>query len=276
MKAKTRLRSLGAAAGLAVCLSLVPTTQAHAAILVPCGNITALRAAINAANATGEDIALAPFCTYTLTQVDSTLGGSGLPVISGDVTIGGLNTTIARSSAANTPFFRIFHVDNGGALALRGINVRNGLTGGYGGGIENHGTLDVRGGAITGNTGTNAGGVYNAVDGDATLSATTVSGNRASVFDGGGILNTGTLRLNSTTVQGNTAVKRGGGLGVFDGSATLIASRVTGNTASTADGGLGGGIWEAPASTVTLLFSTVTNNVGGNCRPAGSVPGCSG
>lgn len=272
MKAVLRRGSLSAAAALGLCLALAPAAQAHAQILVPCGNVTALRNAINEANSTGEDITLAPSCTYKLKDYDSP--GHGLPSIKADVTINGFNTAIERDS---TDSFRIFTVEPGGALTLNRITVRNGNVSDDGGGIWNGGTLTVQSGAITGNSAINGGGLFNAPNATATLSSTTVSDNRATTGDGGGILNAGTLRLNASTVQGNRAADQGGGLGDFSpGRATLASSRVSGNSAIPVSGGRGGGIWENPGSTVTLLNTGVTANTGGNCRPPGSVPGCTG
>ena len=100
-----------------------------------------LVAAINAANAaSGGAISLAPKCTYTLTAANNnSFGGNGLPVITTPITIAGANATIARSSAQNTPHFRIFEVDGpGGSLAASALTITGGDVGGPGGGVFNN------------------------------------------------------------------------------------------------------------------------------------------
>lgn len=80
---------------------------------------------------------------------------------------------------------------------------------GYGGAIENHGTLTINGGVITGNTaGQFGGGIYNAEGATLTLTGGTVSGNQAST-GGSGIYHEGFGgKLNmqgSPVVKDNTA-----------------------------------------------------------------------
>src|SRR5687768_7333449 len=76
------------------------------------GNTT-LEDAIFKANTTeGPDtIALQPGATYVLDHVDNTNWGStGLNSIGSDITIEGNGATIRRSTAADTPIFRIFYI----------------------------------------------------------------------------------------------------------------------------------------------------------------------
>ena len=80
---------------------------------------------------------------------------------------------------------------------------------GYGGGVENHGTMTMTGGKITGNTaGGYGGGIYNAQEATLTLTGGTVSGNQAST-GGSGIYHEGFGgKLNmqgSPVVKDNTA-----------------------------------------------------------------------
>lgn len=244
MKTPLTLTGLGAAAaGLALSVALVPT-QAHAATVVPCNNISALRTAINQANATTgvSNITLIPGCTYTLTNPNNPADTdpAGLPEITGNVRISGMNSTITRAASASK--FRIFTVLPGGTLGLTAVNVSSGATLGIGAGILNDGTLNVTDGAIRNNTASLGGGIANA--GVATLTGTTISGNSAPNGNGGGIL----------AVSGRT---------------TLIGSRVTGNSATNGGGGIykGGG-------TVSLVGALVAGNTPNNCRPVNSVFSC--
>ncbi|WP_316782053.1 hypothetical protein [Streptomyces sasae] len=243
MKAPLTLTSLCAAAGLALSVALIPT-QADAATLVPCNNIPALRAAITQANTApgGGDITLMPGCTYTLTAVDPTSPQNGLPDIVGNVRIVGFNTTITRAANAAAQF-RIFGVAPTGTLSLTAINVSGGNTPGPGGGILNAGTLTVVGGSIRNNTAGTGGGISTG-PGVATLIGTTISGNKAPNGVGGGVLTAG-------------------------GKTTIIASSITGNSAPD-----GGGIFNG-AGTLSLIGVSVKDNTLNNCRPLGSVPGCS-
>src|SRR4051794_28791361 len=106
-------------------LILIATRAAQSAIFnIPNGDVLALKAAINAANANGQadTINLAAGGTYTLTTIDnSTLGATGLPAIANevaglDLTINGNGAKIQRSASAGTPEFRILAVSNGASV----------------------------------------------------------------------------------------------------------------------------------------------------------------
>ncbi|MCL8015050.1 hypothetical protein [Streptomyces sp. AS02] len=280
MKRKSifRLTNLGAVAGLALSVSVLPAAPAHAVTFVPCGNVAALRAAITASNTSNENIVLAPFCTYTITNTANTAdGGNGLPSVTGSFSISGFNVTVRRSAATGTPNFRVFNVESGGDLTLSSIHVRGGrVPGNVGGGIrvsDAGSTLTVRGGSIRDNDAGFGGGIRLREGGSAVLLNTLVSGNDAT-GSGGGISHAGSsLRVDFSRVLGNTAGLEGGGIRTTSpGVATLRASVVTGNTAL---GTLqGGGIYEGPNSQVTLDATLVSNNTPNNCRPVGAVPGC--
>ena len=108
-----------------------------------------LISAITTANGTpgGSTLVLPTGCVYTLESANNTTeGGTGLPVITGNVTIQGSGATITRSSATGVTAFRIFDVASGGSLTLNSLTLSNGLAnnGQQGGGaIFNHGTLAV-------------------------------------------------------------------------------------------------------------------------------------
>jgi hypothetical protein len=128
------------------------------------------------------------------------------------------------------------------------------------------------------------GGVLNDTSSILTLTSTQVSNNVVSgpggTAKGGAISNRGELTIGMSALTGNTASAPGGmaeGGGVFnDGSGTvkITSSSVSSNraVATTAEGG---GIFNN-GSTVTLVSSVVAGNTPNNCRPPGSVPGCSG
>jgi hypothetical protein len=121
--------------------------------------------------------------------------------------------------------------------------------------------------------------------GTVTVTNSQVSGNIAScstsdcLARGGGLDNNfdGTLnvdrsRLANNTVNAPAGTARGGGLYNGSGTSTLTSSAVSGNTASGATAE-GGGIYEETGS-VILNDTVVSGNTPNNCRPVGSVPGC--
>lgn len=140
---------------LFVLLSIIPAQSA--VFDIPSGNVTALIAAINKANANGKKntINLEPG-TYTLTSVDNTSGGSnGLPIVSSTLTIrGDQSTIIERDSGA--PRFRILAVAANGALTLRGVTLRGGSSPdpvvGAGGAILNEGEVNIHRSTIESNS----------------------------------------------------------------------------------------------------------------------------
>ena len=271
MNTRKSVLNAAVAAGAVVAFAGLPAGMALAgtSVNVPCsgpgGGAAGLVAAIKAANAAGGGaISLAPRCTYTLTAADNnSFGGNGLPVITTPITIAGAHATIARSSAQNTPRFRILEVDGpGGSLAASALTITGGNVGGPGGGVFNNaGTLRLNASVVSGNASQGA-----------MMSA---GGGIASGTIGTGPL--GTLVLNATAVTGNTTTGGGGGILNHAGTATLNASQVSGNTA-----GNGGGIASGPGdpespitgSSLTLNGSRVDHNTataGGGEGAAGGI-----
>lgn len=195
--------------------------------LVPCDTGELINA-INLANEAGQGtLLLDPDCTYTITEGQD---GSGLPPITGRITILGRDATIVR--AANSESFRIFTVENGGVLNLDDTRVAGGQTDTDGGGIL-----------------VEAGGI-------AALRDCTVDTNRAEDF-GGGIANYGVITVARSTFDGNEADRRGGGVANF-GSATVARSTTFENN-SGANGG--GGLYNR--NLLTVDNSRITNNFAG-------------
>ena len=195
------------------CLSLfLLSGPSYAAVFdIPSGNVTALIAAINAANANGEDntINLEPG-TYTLTAIDNGAidsNSNGLPVITGRISINGndaLNTVIERDPAA--PMFRIFSIASSGKLSINGTTVRRG--GGFrtqlAGGFSNAGSLTITRSIIE---------QFECCD----------------LAQASAILNTGTLKLLQTHVRDNSS---GHGAAIFNSATmTIESSSITFNTA---------------------------------------------
>ena len=211
-----------------------------------------------------DTIKLPTGSTQSLTAADNTtLGPTGLPVISSTITIRGRNSTIRRES--NAPNFRILAVDSSGDLTLRSTTVSGGY--GYlapyfsGGGIANYGgTLTITNSTVSGNSTLTGGGVYNS--GTATLTHSTVSGNSGGFLrygSAGGVYNSGTLTLTNSTVSDNDS--RGDGGITNSGTLTLTNSTVSGNSSFFCSLCLGaGGVYNS--GTATLTHSTVSGNSG--------------
>lgn len=247
---------------LTVAASATAMPAAPALAAVAC-SAPSLVSAISSANRTGGTVTLASGCTYTLMgRNNSTDGGTGLPVISGKVTVRGSATTIRRSSATGIAAFRLFDVAHGGSLTLSGLTLSNGLAndGANGGGaVDSHGTLSVSGVTFSGNkspaaTGTSGG----AIDSSGTLTVTnsTFTGNTAQ--EGGGILSQSAATITNTTFSRNTATLFGGG-GIVAAAGTTSVDRDT----FTGNSGPGGGAIDND-STVKVSDSTFTGNSGGD------------
>jgi predicted outer membrane repeat protein len=281
-----------------------PAQPAAAAVIVPC-DATALVNAITVANGAGSKqlLTLASSCTYNLTQAAATgtRGPNGLPIITGNIEITGYRTIIRRSSP---DLFRLIEV--AGTLSVaNGVTLIGGDAGPHTGGaiLNSQGTVSVVSATIRNNVADNGaaisndrgqftlsgtsiranstvpssggggGAIYN--DGTMTVSTTSLLNNVANT-SGGAIYNerTGTLKVTDSEVLANDAALRGGGLynGV-EGEATFTNTTINGNTAGTA----GGGIYNAACKcSIALTTTTVTLNAPDDCRPLGSVAGCSG
>ena len=216
----------------------------------PGNGVCTLRAAIQETNAlAGADEIILPPNTYLLTIV-SELGITGSLTFTG----GDASTTIIDGNKSVRPNSRVLVAGSGITVNISGVTIRNGGTGGGGGGIFNVGTLTLTNSTVSGNNaGENGGGIYNS--GTLTLTNSTVSGNNTGE-DGGGISNadSGTVTLTNSTVSGNNAGDGGGGIR-NSGTLTLTNSTVSGNNA----GGDGGGIYDF-SGTANSFNSTITDN----------------
>lgn len=279
--------------GMLVMASAAPSTAAGTRVIkVPCST-SALAAAITAANTpTGAVLRLARDCTYSI--VTPAVAATGLPAITGNVTlVGGPRTAIRRDPAAAT-LFRVLDVAAGATLRVAGLSILNGRTAGLGGGIQNAGTVVLRETTLSGNTAGNGGGLANIAEATATVSRSLFTANAATGVGGGGIINLGTLTVFGTVFSANTAPVNGGAVNTQPGGVTrLIQTTVADNSSGSLGGGVsnlgtttlvrtmvrrnrgsaGGGIASGNAN-VSLQKSVVRENVPDNCSPLNTMPGC--
>jgi predicted outer membrane repeat protein len=197
--------------------------------------------------------------------------GQGVMTISDTITItGDVDSDGAADITIDGNAAQIFYVQSGGALSLNALTVTDG--GGQRGGaieVESGGVLDVTASTFTGNHASIRGGAIHS-NGTTTITNSTFSGNTA--IHGGAIQTQGSMTIVNSTIAGNTASGnsttggQGGGinaLGNPNPNLTIINSTITGNT--TGDGALsdgdGGGIYYGtPFGPVTLINTIVSGN----------------
>ena len=213
----------------------VTVTTFQADLSGACTAVGDLIAAINNANRDPDPdtITLAPDCTYSLTTyVDfnpDDYGPVGLPPVDSDITIVGNGAIIERAGDA-AQSFRLFYVNEEGALTLERVHLRGGLAQGGNGSMSAGDREGVEGRGGRGGGGAGLGGaIFNR--GQLTLVQSTLSDNRAIGGNGHGVI--GGLRH-----QG------GGGGG--------MAASATDGQGGAGGGGDGGGSSTNAAGTVVL------------------------
>ena len=242
------------------CAYVVEFVTAGAVFNCAAGDVPCLIASIDAANANPDanTINLAA-STYTLTAANNAEGGNtnGLPIISSAITIRGVGaeaTIIERDPLPTSPSFRILQVAVSGIFTLESLTIRNGISGGSGGGgIYNGGTTTIVNSVIANNVdyrGDGGGGIRN--DNTLVLTGSRVEGNSTDESDGGGIQNGGTLTVDHSSISGNNAFEFGGGIR-NGGTATITYSTIAGNGTQFAGGILSTG-------TTTIKNSTIVGN----------------
>ncbi|MEH2042837.1 DUF4347 domain-containing protein [Nostoc sp.] len=244
--------------------------------------ITTLREAINLANATAGDDAIAFGGVFTDTTPDTITLTSGQLTITDDVTILGTGTSKLTVSGKNTS--TVFEISglgtvvniNGLAIASGSIKInrtsilslaKSSVSGNTAGsGISNSGILSLANTSVFSNT---QGGIYNGGILSLTNSSVYANTGGSKIYNGntggGGIFNdassgkTGILSLINSSVSSNTA---NSGAGIYNqgGTLRLTNSTVSGNTATSGgaifngkDDGYGSGL-------ATLTNSTISGN----------------
>jgi hypothetical protein len=236
----------------------------HSAILLPAGSsfgaefniadgdVAGLIAAIDTANANGEAdvINLAVDGTYSLLV--------SLPSLTSEITINGNGSTVQRDTLA--PNFGILATLASGDVKLNDMTIRNGFPRG----VANFGRLEANNVTIRDNTAflDAGGGLVNWSGATLILRHCRIVDNQGSVEDapfGGGMANLGRAMIEDSVISGNSA-PNGGGIFVFDGSELeVLRSTISGNTATD---GYGAAIGSIGPAVVTLVNSTISENIG--------------
>jgi len=156
---------------------------------------------------------------------------------------------------------RVFNIDDSNAAAdspvvILGLTLTGGDVSGDGGAIFTRETLRVTNSTISGNSANNYQGGGISASGNLTVESTTISDNSAST--GGGIYAyEGNVTVSSSTISGNSANQSGGGI-QSRGDVTVTSSTISDNSVRFFGGSSGGGIqsW----GDVTVTSSTISDN----------------
>lgn len=135
-------------------------------------------------------------------------------------------------------------------------------TGGYGGGVENSGTLTITDSLFAGNEVTGSGGGLWNLGGTINLQRTTVQDNTA--FEGGGVNSYGvSLEMTDVNILNNVALGgHGGGFYHGGGTAFVRNATISGNRAND-PAASGGGIYQKSDDNLTLTNVTLAGNEAG-------------
>jgi hypothetical protein len=145
--------------------------------------------------------------TGTLTLAKCTLSSNQAFVSGGGIENGGMLTVTDCTFSGNSGSLG-GGIDNDGSLTLAACTFNGNSANQFsGGGINNQGTLTVTNSTFYRNRATfSAGGIGNDTGATATLTNCTLSGNTATIFDVGGVLNSGTLTVANTIIAGNVSL----------------------------------------------------------------------
>lgn len=266
------------------CLVVIPLTTFAATFTVTNTNDSgtgSLRQAIIDANAMASD----DMINFSIPAGDSGCTASGVCTItlsSGELIVDPVAATgslaIANDTGANNLLIsgnnasRVFFLNQNANATIEGVIITKGngtgaTLNGFGGGINNNGTLMLVNSRVEANSATNrGGGIFNNSTGILTINNSDVSFNQTTkddlcVCQGGGIYNFGEVTLNKSTIYFNISNSNGGGIDNNGAAAKLniINSTIAGNYAINDNVGVGGGIinW----GTATLTNSTISGNI---------------
>jgi len=133
-----------------------------------------------------------------------------------------------------SPGSQIFYIVSGATVSITGVTLENGNNA-NGGAVVNYGTLNLGDCTITGNQSAQGAALNNQSTGTLVVNRCTVSGNTASGI-GGGLFNAGNATITASTFSGNNASEASGAFN--NGTLVIANSSFAGNQASAAVGGV--------------------------------------
>jgi hypothetical protein len=193
---------------------------------------------------------------------------SGPLSLTEDVTIAGPGAGVLTVSGNKTS--QVLVIAPAITVSLSGLTIANGsITAGYGGGIENQGTLTVTSCTITGNYASpRGGGIHNGPTGILTINNSLVSGN-TTTNAGGGIFNEGALTIDASTFTSNGGTNPDGGAIFNFGTVTLWSSTFSNNGGT---GAYGGAVRNDGLTTIQeCTFASNRANLGGALYNVGTL-----
>jgi predicted outer membrane repeat protein len=218
-----------------------------------------LRAEIGKAH-NGDTVVFAPSLSGRTINLTS-----GELLIQKNVTIQGLGASQLTVSAGGHS--RVFEVAAKYGFAMSGLTISGGYVSGlFGAGIDNHGTLTTSDCTFSGNVADGGGAIAN--DATMTVNGCTFTGNSDGgswLGQGGAILNYGTATVTSSTFTGNSAFD-GGAIynemlgGVYSGKITISGSTFSNNSATGNSAADHGGVIYNYIGSMTLSGCTLSNN----------------
>ena len=204
----------------------------------------------------------------TITGNTTTNKAAGIYVAAGEMTIentviknnkGGSGTAITTASSSAT-------VDGKKTTLYPTVNFLSGTISGNEGNsgvilLQSKTVFNMKGGTISGNSTTYAGGVYASTGSTFNMYGGSISNNTAKQSGGGIYALRSTVNLYGGTLSGNTAEKMGGGVFLSGAKLLIQNARIVNNKANTGTGG--GGVGTSTATASGQKFAPSIKMVGG-------------
>jgi uncharacterized repeat protein (TIGR01451 family)/CSLREA domain-containing protein len=166
-------------------------------------------------------------------------GAGGLAIFS-DASVAIRNSTIANNTS--TADAGGIWIGSNSSLTLINSSADSNTAVGLGGGIYNEGTLTVTASTISGNKANSGGGLHNDASATATVLRSTISGNAAPAF-AAGIANFGSLIVRSSTVTRNSgSAANYGGIWSDPAPGAQVANSIIAGNVANADDNCGGNV----------------------------------
>lgn len=169
---------------------------------------------------------------------------------------------------------RVLQVNRDAVVEIENLTIANGRA--YaGGGIRNHGDLNLLNSVITYNSAINGGGIFN--EGTLTIISSTLSYNSAIVFstyppdqgNGGAIRNNHYAYIKDSILSNNSAGQAGGGV-YNQNESIFVNSQLFKNSAQVEGSGVYNN-WNDTLGTLHLEGTTIYDNEGDDCASTGQI-----